>query len=124
MEDVVQVLIPFVVDYSWLRGGHEWGNIDVALHIRGDVNRLELRVDAMCDGIGVGIGSGPAVVLNGIVKRLGTVPDVMSQPADIDVGRGDPYEYIDLSVGARLTQVVLAGHSRQKSIPESHRETR
>jgi len=67
-----------------LRGGHEWGNFEVALHIRGDVNRLDLRMDAMCDGITVGIGSGPAVVLNGIVKRLGTVRDVMSQPADIE----------------------------------------
>ena len=46
VEDVIEILIPFVVDDSWLGGGDKWGNIGVALHIGGDVDGLELRMDA------------------------------------------------------------------------------
>ena len=55
--------------------------------------------------------------------RLTTDAQGLSQPTDTDVGPGDPSEHVDSSVGARLTQVVLAGHSRQEPTPASHRET-
>ncbi len=79
--EVVEVLVPLVVDDARLCGCHEGSNLG-RLDIGGDVDRFELRVDVMLGGIPVGIGRfRPAVVVDGGVERLRAVGDVVAQPA-------------------------------------------
>ncbi len=77
MVEVAPVLRPLVVDDGGLGGGYERSYVR-GLDVGGDVDGLELRVDVVFGGVVVGVGAGPAVVLDGVVEGLRAVADVVA----------------------------------------------
>jgi hypothetical protein len=75
--EVVPVLRPLVVDDGGLGGRDERGYVR-GLDVGGDEDGLELGVDVVFGGVAVGIGAGPAVVLDGVVQGLRAVADVVA----------------------------------------------
>src|SRR3984885_9556200 len=49
--------------------------------VRRHVGAFKLRVDVMLGGVSVGIGAGPAVVLDGGMQRLRTISNVVAEPS-------------------------------------------
>ena len=81
--DVLEVLRPLVVDDDRFGGGYE-GVYVGGFYVGLNVDALELRMDLVRGRVAVGVGAGPAVVLDGDVERLRAVADVVAEPAGVE----------------------------------------
>ena len=111
--EVVPVLGPLVVDDGGRGGGYE-GSYVGGLDVGGDVDALELRVDMVLGGVVVGVGAGPAVVLDGVVEGLGAVADVVAEPA----GVVEDGELDGGGVFVRGGEVAVLAHVGLEALPD------
>jgi hypothetical protein len=81
--EVLPVLGPLVVDDGGLGGGDEGGDVG-GFDVGRDVDGFKLGVDLVFGGVAVGVGAGPAVVLDGVVEWLGAVADIVAEPAGVE----------------------------------------